>query len=124
MNLCLKNVDNGVTVTIAADVVPMICSPLNYQTVQFSKRNHGHLKDIALSECNPEENLVVDILVGADHYWNIANGEVKRGESGPVSVNTRFGWTLSGPVENALRSDTHSVNLAATHVLRVDTGRD
>ena len=47
LNLCLKNVDNDVTVTITALVVPMICSPLNYQAVQFAKRNHGHLKDIA-----------------------------------------------------------------------------
>ena len=124
VNLCLKNVDNDVTVTFIAHVVPVICSPLNYQTVQFAKRNHGHLKDIALSECNPEENLVVDILVGADQYWNIANGEVKRGESGPVAMNTRFGWTLSGPVENAPCSKTHSVNLAATHVLQIDTRRD
>lgn len=36
-----------------------------------------------LSERNPEENLAVDIIIGADQYWNIANGEVKRGESGP-----------------------------------------
>ena len=66
----------------------------------------------------------MDILIGADQYWNIANGEVKRGESGPVAMNTRFGWTLSGPIENAPRSETHSVNLAATHVLRIDTRRD
>ena len=38
-------------------------------------------------------------------------------------MNTRFGWTLSGPVENAPRSEIHSVNLAATHVLRIDTRR-
>ena len=38
-------------------------------------------------------------------------------------MNTRVGWTLSGPVENAPLSETHSVNLAATHVLRIDTGR-
>ena len=63
VNLCLTNVDNDVTVTITALVVPMICSPLNYQAVQFARTNHAHLKDIALSECNPEENLVVDILV-------------------------------------------------------------
>ena len=31
------------------------------------------MKDIALSERNLEENLVVDILIGADQYWNIAN---------------------------------------------------
>ena len=29
-----------------------------------------------------------------------------------------------GPVEKAPNSDTHSVNLAATHVLRIDTHRD
>ena len=29
VNLCLKNVDNDVTMTITAHVVPMICSPLN-----------------------------------------------------------------------------------------------
>ena len=117
MNLCLKNVDNDVTATITAHVVPMIRSPLNYRAVQFARKNHAHLKDITLSECVPEENCVVDILIGADQYWKIASGEVRRGESGPVVMNTRFGWTLSCPVENAPRSETHSVNLAATHVL-------
>ena len=39
-------------------------------------------------------------------------------------MNTRFGWTLSGPVENAPRSETRSVSLAATNVLRIDTRRD
>lgn len=124
VNLCLKNVDNDVTVTITAHVVPMICSPLNYQAIQFARRNHAHLKDIVLSECISEENLAIDILIGADQYWNIANGEVRGGESGPVAMNTRFGWTLSGPVENAPRAYTHSVNLAATHVLRIDAHRD
>ena len=71
VNLRLKNDDNDVTV---AHVVPMICSPLNYQAVQFARKNHAHLKGIALSECIPEENLVLDILIGADQYWNIANG--------------------------------------------------
>ncbi|XP_020611283.1 uncharacterized protein LOC110049797 [Orbicella faveolata] len=124
VNLCLKNVDNDVIVTITAHVVLVICSPLNYQTIQFARKNHAHLKDIVLPQCISEENLVIDILIGADQYWNIANGEVRRGESGPITVNTRFGWTLSGPIENAPCSDTHSVNLAATHVLQIDARRD
>ena len=70
------------------------------------------------------ESSLVDILIGADQYWNIANEDVRRGKSGPVAMNTRFGWTLSGPVENAPCSETHSVNLEATHVLRIDTHRD
>ena len=32
--------------------------------------------------------------------------------------------TLSGPVENSPRSETHPVNLVATLVLQIDTGRD
>ena len=100
----------------------MIFSLLNYQAVQLARKNHGHLKDIVLSECISEENL--DILIGADQYWNIGNGEVRRRGSGPVAMKTRFGWTLSGPVENAPRSDTHCVNLAATHLLPIDAHRD
>ena len=118
VNLCLKNVENDLSVIITAHVVPLICSPLNYQAVQFAKQNHSHLADVVLSERASEENLPVDILIGADQYWNIANGEIRRGTRGPVAMNTKFGWTLSGPVENAPRSDTHSVNLTATHVLR------
>lgn len=126
MNLCLKNVDHGVTVTIIAHVVPMICSPLNYQEVQFAGKNNAHLKDIVFWECISEENFVVDILIGVDQYRNIANGEARRGESGPVTMSTRSGWTLSGPVEieNAPGSETHSVNLAATNVLQLDARRD
>jgi len=113
-----------VSVTITAYVVPLICSPLNYQAVQFAKQNHSHLADVVLSERASEENLPVAVLIGADQYGNIANGEIRRGTSGPVAMNTKFGWTFSGPVENTPRSDTHSVNLTATHVLRVDTQRN
>ena len=44
VNLCLKNVDNYVTITVTAH----------------------RLKDVALSECTLEENLVVDIPIGAN----------------------------------------------------------
>ena len=38
VNLCMKNVDNDVTVTVTAHVVPIICSPLDYQAVQFARK--------------------------------------------------------------------------------------
>ena len=75
------------------------------------------MKNVVLSECNSEDNLPVNILIGADQYWNIANEEDKRGESGHVSVNNKY-------PDTHLYSDTHSVNLAATHVLLIDTHRD
>ena len=87
-------------------------------------KNHAHLKDIAFLERTSEENLVEDILIGEDQQWNIGNGKVRRGENWLVAMNIGFGWTLSCPVENAPRSDTHSVNVAATHVLPTDARRD
>lgn len=38
VNLCMKNADNDVTVTVTAHVVPIICSPLDYQAVQFARK--------------------------------------------------------------------------------------
>ena len=38
VNLCMKNVDNDVTVNVMAHVVPIICSPLDYQAVQFARK--------------------------------------------------------------------------------------
>ena len=54
VNLCMKNVDNDVTVTVTAHVVPIICSPLDYQAVQFARKNHAHLKDIVSLERTSE----------------------------------------------------------------------
>ena len=93
-------------------------------SVQFAGKSHAHLKDIVYSECISEGNLVVDNFIEADPYWNIAKGEVRREESRPVAMNTRFGWTLSGPIGNAPLSEAHSVNLAATNVFQIDACRD
>ena len=37
------------------------------------------------------------MLIGSDYYWEIMNGEVRRGTTGPVAINTKLGWVLSGP---------------------------
>ena len=123
VNVCLKNVSSDETLIVTAHVVPMICSPLSHQAVQFAKQRYSHLEGILLSESDSGDNMEVEILIGADQFWNVANGETRRGNGGPVALNTRFGWTLSGPVENTPCSDAHSINLAVTHVLRVDTHR-
>ena len=71
VNLCLKNVANDVTVTITAQVLPMICSPLNYLAVEFAGKNHAHLKDIALSECISE-------VISCRRHSHWSRSELKR----------------------------------------------
>lgn len=123
VKLCLSNTKTHENVVITAHVVPMICSSLCNQDVNFAKEHYGHLSDLTLSEsaCSDGQPLEVNVLIGSDNYWNIVNGETRKGEGGPVAMNTMFGWTISGPVCNVLHSSTYSVNLSSTHVLRIDS---
>ena len=65
----------------------------------------------------------VDLLIGSDYYWQPITGEIRRGEDGPVALQTRFGWVLSGPMAVASQ-ETSVVNLITTHSLRVDMEPD
>lgn len=41
----------------------------------------------------------VDLLLGADLFWNlICNGQIALGKNKPVLQKTRFGWIVSGPI--------------------------
>jgi hypothetical protein len=68
-----------------------------------------------------EEELPVDVLIGADHYWDFVSKIEKRGDQGnPVATYTRLGWVLSGSAV-VRESRAASINLSSTHVLRVET---
>ena len=65
----------------------------------------------------------VDMLIGSDIYWDLVTGETIRGQSGPVAVNTRLGWVLSGPAEPDGQQDP-TVSLMTTHTLQVSALED
>ena len=105
-------------------VVPMICEPLIGHPISECIERNPHLAsmDLAdLSECGSSLN--VDILIGADYYWEIVTGKVCRGRDGPTGIHTKLGWVLSGPTRFGDGNVCHT-NLATTHVLLVDTQLD
>ena len=100
--------------------VPMICEPLSTQPIARARRSHQHLAGLDLADfSHGNEELHIDILIGSDHYWKLATGEVRQGSSRLTAVQTRLGWVLSGPVDDTERQD--AVNLVSTHILRTDT---
>ncbi|KAL1472670.1 hypothetical protein MTO96_022892 [Rhipicephalus appendiculatus] len=59
------------------------------------------LADVTLSPTrNDRKN--IEILIGADNYWSIASSEVRNLQGALVAVNTDFGWTLQGPIPQAV----------------------
>ena len=82
-------------VKISALSSPALCSPVSSR-VDIS--SYLHLKGLSLAKGIGIANSRIDILVGADHCYDNVIGDVIRGNGGPVAINSKLGWLLSGPV--------------------------
>ena len=115
VNLCIGTLGKE-DVTLSAVCVPVISSPVQGQCPRQAVSNYPHLVGLTLADdCEGEAD--IDILVGADQYWNLVTGRLIQGDSGPTAIHTRLGWVLSGPVHYQAPSST-TVNLTSTHVLK------
>ena len=57
--------------------VPLICEPLASQPISRCAERYYHLSQLNLADPpNSETQLEVDVLIGPDHYWELATGEV------------------------------------------------
>ena len=93
---------NDEVISISALSSPDICSPLDSKVDITS---YPHLQGLALADNSNSCRKRVDILIGADHYYDIVIGETIRGSAGPVAVSSKLGWLLSGPVSFSEKND-------------------
>jgi len=98
-------------VEISAFCFPKICSPLS-TSLDVSRYTHLQGLDFADASVVDGSQPNIDILIGSDFYFEVLTGEVVRGDSGPVAVNSKFGWVVSGPtLEKGEMSDMSVTNL-------------
>ena len=110
LNLVFRN---GETTPIDLYTNPHVCEPVTCQPVSICKENFGHLATLDLADPSDGSSpLNIDILIGSDFYWEFVTGDTCRGPTGPIAIDTKFGWVLSGPDT----SSTDSVMLI-THSL-------
>ena len=115
----MANVENSNYKVINALVVPSICTPLSQQCVSIARNQYDHLKYLKLSNSSDSKfKCNVDILIGADYYWDFVSGNIKRRNSAQVAVETVLDWVLSGAYEYR-NGITTAVNLSSTHVLKI-----
>ena len=89
------------------------------QYLKHAVKSYPHLSNLQLAD-DCEGHAPIDVLVGADQYWNLVTGGVARGESGPAAIHTKLGWVLSGPVKEIPVQSNSSTNVIATHVLKCE----
>ena len=96
----------------------MICNALSDQCVSIAKNQYDNLKYLKLSDSSDSKlNCNVDILIGADYYWDFVSGNIWRRNSGPVAIEIILGWVLSGAYEFK-NNISATVNVSSTHVLK------
>lgn len=105
----IRSVQGDKVASIEVFIVPQISTIHNYH-VEVAKKQYSHLKGLWFSDVNRQkEELVIDILIGADYLWNFQKTEVIRGRpEEPVAIQTGLGWVLSGPLVARESSDSCS----------------
>lgn len=123
VRVVIKNVNRWSSREIEAFVVPTICAPIGNQEINTAKIHFKHLAEIELADCNHgNEDLPIDVLIGADFMWSFFIGGTRREENGqgPAASCTTLGWVLSGPVPSEKKgTQLLSANLVPAHVLKV-----
>ena len=73
---------------VELELKPEVCTVQNSH-VELA-RKHSHLKSIWFSDVvKSQEELEVDVLIGADYLWMFQTGDTRRGKSGePVAIKT------------------------------------
>ena len=98
--VCKLNLENSRTgdgAQIQAVNFAVICSPLSLEV----RTNYAHLDGLDLTDFDQEESDdSIDVLVGADHYWDLVTGDIARGEYGPTAINSKLGWLLTSRISN------------------------
>ena len=109
----------GNYIPVSALMVPFICDPLSSHPISHASKKYEHLAGLELADDDTGQanRLEVEMFVGSDVYWNLVTGVIRRGKDGPLALETKVGWVLSGPIET---EDT-TVSLVATHAMRTDS---
>ncbi|XP_050554065.1 uncharacterized protein LOC118278462 [Spodoptera frugiperda] len=93
----ITSMDDSITFDLNCFVLPYITSNVPCREVNYSTLNIP--LNITLADptfCKPAE---VDILIGADLFWDLLGShKIKLGTGKPVLYETSLGWIVSGPI--------------------------
>ena len=96
VKLYLQGLEGVEKVSISALTSPVICSPLP-SAVKIAR--YPHLGGLQLADDYSTTPGEIDVLIGSNFYWSVVTGDTLRGDHGPVAVNSKLGWLLSGAVD-------------------------
>ena len=116
VNLCVKSKKKDLNIYLSA-YVNDVCQPLANQEINFAKENYPYLLDLELADFNHNNSSMdIDILIGADYYWQFIENHTIRSDNGagPVALASKLGFILSGPIMSKLDETSSSANFISS----------
>lgn len=98
--------------------VPQICADIIHTPPDVTRDIPEDMLLADTSLNNNECENGISLLIGADHYWDVVSGSVRRLKTRLMAVDTILGWTLQGPMSS--RSYT-AIYSSITGVMKVTT---
>ena len=81
-------------------------------------QKHPYLQSLKLAHpVTHNENFEISLLIGADHYWDIVEDHIIRG-NGPTAMKSKLGYLLSGPVASTTNVE-NEFSLSNKHAERI-----
>ncbi|XP_045499305.1 uncharacterized protein LOC123696951 [Colias croceus] len=109
-NIEIKSRDGSFTARFQCLILPQITSKLPTTTFNFNQFNVPH--NLLLADPNCYESQPIDLLIGADLFWELITEGKMRLKSGPFLQNTKLGWIVSG----SIKSFPYSNNKNSTYI--------
>ena len=94
VNVQLRKSEYDELIIVAALNFPVICSTLPAHV----STSYAHLHGLELADDSSSSENSIELLIGSDYYWLFVTGKTRRGEEGPIAVDSKLGWLLSGPI--------------------------
>jgi len=89
--------------------------------VEVDVKRRDHLRNLQLADTFPRDVASVDLLVGADQYYKLVQGDVQKGRPGTlIATKSILGWLLSGPVARSKKSEETTAMLTVTKIRSSD----
>jgi hypothetical protein len=102
--------DIGYCMQLIASEVPQVCSGVTlWEQSRIDSLLSGQEKNLLKNGILPAgKQGSVDLLIGADVYWTIVTGHMKRLGRAAMALQTVFGWTLQGKIGEVGSQSTKS----------------
>ena len=115
VKFCVKSKKKDLSIYLNA-FVNDVCQPLANQEIRFAKENYPYLLDLELADFDSNNSSMnIDILIGADYYWQFIENHVIRSDNGtgPVAIASKLGFILSGPIMDKFNGTSSSENFVS-----------